>query len=204
MVMNESKTKLTKETADELMKIKGEARGMTLKTDWEFILLQEKEQGLKKLEARMAELGYPLEYKKIRGMDFYPLGFDVLSLRVIEELFHYRQEDFQRLGAYASKLSLLLKIFVKYFPSPQLLIRQAPALWRKHYTVGDLEIIKIDEEKKEAIVRLENFNIHRLYCYTMMGYFTAVLQIFIGQPIKVKETKCGLEGGEYHEFLLEW
>ena len=60
------KQKLTKELAKELIKIKGEARGETLKVDWEYVLQKEGEKGLKRLETKMAELGFPIKYKEIR------------------------------------------------------------------------------------------------------------------------------------------
>ena len=43
------------------MKVKGEVRGAGLKVDWEFILREKGEEGLKRVEDRMAELGFPLK-----------------------------------------------------------------------------------------------------------------------------------------------
>jgi len=58
--------KLTKEFAQKLMEIKGEVRGVAFRTDTEYILREKGEEGLKKLEDKMARLGYPIKYKKLR------------------------------------------------------------------------------------------------------------------------------------------
>ena len=43
------------------MKIRGEIRGSSLRVDWDFIIEAKGEEGLKRVEDRMAELGFPLK-----------------------------------------------------------------------------------------------------------------------------------------------
>jgi len=196
--------KLTKEVAKELVKIKGEARGVTLKTDWDFILLKKGKEGLEKLEAKMAELGFPIKHKEIKVMNFYPIGMDAISMLAIKELFNFDEKDFEELGAYELKLSFFLKIFLKYFSSLQLMAKEAPKAWQEHYTVGKLQISEINEEKAYIVLRIENFNIHPLYCFVLKGYFSKIIQMAVKTPVTCQETKCPFKGDKYHEFLIKW
>ena len=54
--------KLTKEKVEALMSLEGEARGMHLTSDRDFVLREEGAPGLKKLEERLAELGQSFNY----------------------------------------------------------------------------------------------------------------------------------------------
>lgn len=196
--------KLTKEIADELMKMKGEARGITMKTDWEVVRQDYGDEGLKKVEARMAELGYPVKYSELKTMDFYPIGLDAISVFAIREIFNWDDEQVAELGAKAMKVSLFLKLFFKYFPAVGLLVRETPKMWRKYYSVGDLEITEFHEKEKYAIIALKNWPIPFPWCLTLRGYFSKILQIALNAPVTAKETKCVVLGDGYHEFLLTW
>lgn len=195
---------LTKRLASKLMKIKGETRGISIKSDWETILRKKGKKGLNKLEARMAELGFPIKYKEIKTMDFYPIGLDGISVLAIKEIFGLDEKQIEELGAAAVKFSLFLKIFMKYFFSTRLLAKETPEMWRRHYTVGDLEVAEMDEKKKYAILRLRDFAIHPTYCFVLKGYFSTILQMAVKVPITCKETKCVFRGDEYHEYSFKW
>jgi len=196
--------KLTKEFAQKLMKIKGECRGITLKVDWDYVLRKEGKEGLKRLEERLAELGYPLKYKEIRSMDFYPIGLDALSMLVIKELFHYNEKEIERMGASAVKFSLILKIFLKYFGSLSMMIEEAPKVWNKHYTIGRLEASKINDKEGFLALKLFDFKVHPIFCIVFKGYFGQVGKMVLGKEVNCVERKCMFLGDPYHEFLLKW
>jgi hypothetical protein len=63
---------LTKEIIKKLMEIKGEAKGVTFKTDAEHILKEKGDEGLKRLEAELESLGCPIKYQQIKAMAFLP------------------------------------------------------------------------------------------------------------------------------------
>jgi hypothetical protein len=196
--------KLTKELAKKLMEIEGEARGVTLKVDWEIILKEKGEEGLRRLEEKMAEVGCPLKYKEIREMDFYPIGYDAISMLAIKELFGLSEKDLEILGTKAVKFSIFLRIFMKYSFSRNLLIQEAPKMWRRHYTIGDLEVLKFDEKEKLVILRLKNFSIHPIFCAPLRGYFSKVVEIIVGKPTTCQETSCPFRDDNYHEFSIKW
>ncbi len=196
--------KITREKAKQLMSIPGEARGVTLKVDWEFILKKEGKNGLKRLEDKMVELGYPLKYEGIKTMDFYPIGLDALSMMAISEVFGYGKEKFIEIGKTAPKLSIFLKIFLKYFVSAEKAINESALMWRRHYSVGDLTITEFNKDKGYIVLRLENFKLHKLYCYNLLGYFSKITEMIVGESVSAEERKCVFDGDDYHEYFLKW
>lgn len=195
---------LTKKEADKLIKMKGEARGIVFKVDWDYINETKGKQGIKKLEAKMAELGFPFKYEEIRSMDFYPLGLYIISLLSTKEVFNFDKKDILEMGASIVKFSLFMKIFFKYFISLDLIAKQVPKMWRKHYTVGEMEMPDFSEEKRYAILRIRNFKDHPVHCILTTGYFVKVAQLVVKAPATCEETKCIFRGDEYHELLMKW
>ena len=196
--------KLTKELAKKLMAAKGEARGATLKVDWEHVLQEKGGKGLRKLEAKMAELGYPLKYKEIKAMRFYPIGMDVISMLAIKELFNYDEKKFEEMGGSVVQFSLFLKVLMKYFLSIPTVAKEVSKMWKRHYTIGDMSVSEINEEKKYVILRLENFQIHPIYCPIIRGYLAKVLGMVVKSLATCEETKCAFKGDKYHEYLMKW
>jgi len=195
---------LTKQEAENLMKVEGEARGVALKDDLDFILEKKGEEGLKKVEAKMAELGYPLKYKEIRSMDFYPMGLANLFLLAIKEVFNFEEKDLEEWGSSIVKFSIFTKIFMKYFGSLKLIAEQAPKIWRKHYTIGDLEMSEFSKEKRYVVLRLKNFKVHPIHCSILKGMFSKITEMVVKSPVVCKETKCMFQGDKHHELLLTW
>jgi len=196
--------KITKEIVEKFMSIHGEARGVTIKVDWEFILKKEGKEALEKLENRMAELGYPLKFEEIETMGFYPIGLDALSMAVISEIFNYDEQKFFEVGSTAPKFSIFLKVFLKYFISPEQAIQEASKMWRQHYSVGDLIVTEFNEEKGYTVLRLENFKHSKIHCYNLLGYFSKILEMIINTKVFTEERKCVFSGDSYHEYFLRW
>ncbi|MBZ9572452.1 4-vinyl reductase [Patescibacteria group bacterium] len=197
---------ITKETIKKLMEIKGEVRGVVFKTDGDYILKEKGKEGLKKLEDELEKLGYPIKYKEIETMAFYPVGLRALSLLAIKKIFNFDDEKIKEMGFFATKKSLIVKLFIRYFLSVQrVFFKEAPKIWKEHWTTGDLIPLELDEEKKYAILKVENFNLHHLYCYYLRGYFSGILQLIVKSPqITCEEIKCYFRGDRHHKYLLKW
>ncbi len=193
---------LNKERVEEIMKIEGEARGAAIKTDWSFVKDKFGEEGIKKIEKRMAELGHPLKYEEIKTMSFYPLGIDLLSILVIGKAFSFEEKDFVDMGRKAFRFSIFLKLFLRYFTSLEKMAEQAPKMFKKHYSIGSLRMKEIEEKK--AVVTLKNFDVHKVYCLTLQGYLPEVTSMVLNKEIKCEEVACTHEGDSYHEFVLTW
>lgn len=194
---------LTKELADQLMKVKGEARGVLFKTDAEFVLKEKGPEGLAKVKKELAKIGHPIDYENIKPMAFYPVGLRIISLLAIQKAFDFSIEDIKRMGAYAPKKSLIVKLFTKYFLSLNKTGEQAPKMWEKQYTIGKLSVDPRAEENWN-IVRVKDFSLHPLFCHLLNGYITTVVQMITGGTVTTKETKCTFKGDPYHEYLSTW
>jgi hypothetical protein len=197
---------LTKETVKKLMEIKGEVKGVTFKTDAEHILKEKGEEGLKRLEAELENLGCPIKYQEIKTMFSYPVGLRVISLLAIKKVFGYDDKKIEEMGLLATKRSLIVKLFVRYFLSLQRVFsKEAPLLWKQHYSIGELIPVELNEEKKYAILRLKDFNVHPVLCRYLGGYFCGIVQLIVkSSQIDFEERKCTFRGDEYHEYLLKW
>ena len=198
---------IKKEEIKKLMEIKGQVRGVVLKTDAEYVLGEKGEEGLEKIEEELGKLGHPFNYREIKNMDFYPAGLRALSLLVIKKIFNFDDERIKNMGSVATKRSLIIKLFIRYFFSiKRVFFKESPRIWQKHWTLGELVPVELDEEKKYAILKLKNFSLHPLYCSVYLrGYFIGILQMLVKtKEITCQETKCPFRGDEYHEYLLKW
>ena len=195
---------ITKQLADELIKLEGEVRGVSIKADGEIILEKKGEEGLKKLETKLSEIGHPVEFKKIKTMSFYPLGLKAIILLAMQEVFGYHGEDMVRMGEFQSKLSLIIKTFMKYFFSLDKLAQESQNLWSKYYTVGTAKVVELNKEKKHGIIRVENFKLHPLHCKVLCGFFRSIVKMIVRSPTTCEETKCIFKGDDRHDFLIKW
>ena len=195
---------ISKEELNRLMNIKGEVRGLALKSHGEFIVKEKDEQGLKELESKMMELGCPIDHKELGVMNFYPISTEAIALLMIKGLFNFDDQKFREMGIFSSKTSLIMKLFIKYFISINVMVKQASKMWKEYYTVGNLETVEFNKEKKYLVLRLENFNVHPLHCLHLEGYFSSIVKMIVKAPVICNETKCVHLGDRYHEFLLKW
>lgn len=195
---------ITRQEFDDLMKIKAEVRGSGPRNIGLFILKGKGKEALERLEKIITNLGYPIKYEKLRPMSFYPFGLVAVSLLAIKRLFNYDNKEFQEMGGADAKFSPITKIFLKHFVSVKRVAKAAPRMWKKYNAGGNLKVINYDEDKKYAILRVENFCIHPLHCQYLIGYFSSVIQMIVGKKGVCEETKCVHRGHDHHEFLLKW
>ena len=187
-----------------LMKLDGDVRGVVFRTDFEYILRTQGEEGLRKLEGGFKEAGHPLEYAQIKSMDFYPIGLRILSLLLIGQIFSFAEEDIKKIGVSAPKLSLIMKLFTKYFLSITATASQAPLMWSKHYRAGKLVVKEINEKEKRIVLLLENLTLHPVFCKYLEGYFLTVVHMVVGSPTVSNEVQCIFREGQIHEYLITW
>ncbi|MBD3207847.1 MAG: hypothetical protein GF370_00105 [Candidatus Nealsonbacteria bacterium] len=194
-----------KKSADRLMNTKGRARGAGMKSYGAYILVEEGEKGLKELEAVMGEIGYPIKYKEIKTLGFYPIGMEAVTFVSIQLLFDYDEEKFRKMGGFELSSSLLMKIFMKYFISLEKAAEELPRIWEQHFSLGSLKVIELNKEKGYLTVRLTDFCIHPLHCTVLIGVLVnAVRMITKCKEVACEETKCMHRGDDCHEFLLKW
>ncbi len=195
---------LNRQIADDLMKIEGEMRGVVLKTDEQFILNRGGGEKLKEVEKEIKDLGYSLKYDEIDNLSFYPIGLRALSLLAITKVFDMNEGQIKEMGSLAPKTSLVVKFFIQYFLSVKSVFAKVSDIWERHYMIGKLVPVEINEKKKFVVVRLEEFNIHPILCVYLSGYFLKISEMAIKSKVTIEEDECFFKSGKCHEFLIKW
>ncbi len=195
---------ITQEEIERLKGDVGEVRGVVFKTDEHFVLKNGGEEKLKEVEIDLKLMGVDLNYKEIDRMDFYPLSWRVFSLLAIARVFNYNKEQVKEMGFRAPRVSFLIKFFTKYFMSSQKTLEKVEEMWGKHYTKGRVEAVEIDEEAGKAIFRLHESSLHPILCDYLLGYFSSVISMVVGEKVDSRETKCYFNSNEFHEFYMTW
>ncbi len=196
---------LTKELAEKLMAIKGEVRGFAVKQDGEYILKVKGEEGLEKVEKELGKIGFPIKYSEIKNMEFYPAGSRALSLLAIKKAFTSNDEEMRKVCAFQPKTPLIIKLFMKYFYSIPKIMKKSKTLWRTYWSIGKMNFVEYNEKGKYAILRIEDIDLHPVWCRCNEGYIASLAELVIGKKeIKCVETKCPSRGDRFHEFLLTY
>lgn len=194
-----------KEEIKRLMEIKGEARGVHLKNDAEFVLKEKGKEGLEMVEKELEKMGCPIKYEKINQFDFYPVGLRVISLLAIKKTFNWSDEKIKELCRYAMKVSWIIKLLMRYFFSPERVLKEAPKIWEEYFTLGKLEVESYDLNKKYVILKIKNFNLHPLYCRCLEGVFLELGKMIVKpKRITCREIECPFSKGKDHRYLIEW
>ncbi|MFH1382052.1 MAG: hypothetical protein ABIH70_04075 [Chloroflexota bacterium] len=195
---------LTREEVEEVKKIEGKARTVTLRTDAAFIIRQKGKEGLSKLEDRLRSFGYPVNYDKIQALEWCPMGLRVLSLLAIKDAFNWGDDEIRAMGFAAPTYSFVARVFMKAIGSPKLAISRAPTYWASHYDIGKVEV-EFHGEGKSVSLLVKDFGVHPVLCKHVEGYLERVIQFVVpSQKVTVSETKCIFKGNPYHQYDARW
>lgn len=204
IMSNSQSTKEDREKAIAFMEMKGDIRGLSLIADYEYVRHKLGDEGVKKVEKKMALLGYPLPLKEIKQMEFYPIGYAGIIELAIERALNFTMEDYYEMGRYAPKSSVILKVMLKYFASLDSAIVQATNIWRKYYTIGILEAIEVNKKERRVVFRISEYEIAPSTCHVIRGYLAQVTQMITGKQITSEERFCTFRGDPYHEIVFTW
>ena len=196
---------ITKEEIENLLKIEGEVRGVVFNTDHRFIKDRAGEDGVKEVEKKLEEMGCPFIYEKdATDLSLHPIGMRALSLVAISQVFDLNEEDIKNMGRNAPKFSLVIRFFMRYLVSPDAIIEKAGELWKKHYTVGRMEVIKSDMKLRYMVCALHDITLHPIFCDYLSAYLEFIVKLGVGENVVGEETMCTYRGDEYHEFTMKW
>jgi len=187
-----------------MMDVEGRVRGIGLKDGLEFIKTEESEEGLRKVERIITDLGYPLKLEEINMTKFYPLGIVGALFMVAQEVFGWGDEQFRKMGEFSSRSSSIIRLFMKYFVSLDRVVERGQSMWDTYFNVGRISPRKVDKEGKEIIMELKNFSLHPLHCQYLRGYFSKMFGLILKTAPSVRETKCVHKGDDCHEFVIRW
>lgn len=189
----------------ELLEIKGEARGMHFKSDGDYVLKQEGKQGLEKLEKELMQAGCPIDFGKIKNLNFYPAGWRAISLLAMKQAFGWKDKEIKKVCSFAVSASLIVRLYMKFFYSIPKLIEQVPKIWKEYFSEGELKVIDFNEDENVVVVRIEDFSLHPVYCRCFEGYLEHFIKMVVGaKVVTCQEVKCVFKGDEFHEFLVKW
>ncbi len=196
---------VTDEDINKILNAKGEVRGVVFKTDRRFIYDKAGEEGIKKVEEELEKMNCPFNYEEeADNMSFYPIGMRALSIIAISKAFNLSKEEIAQMGKNAPKFSLMIKFFMRYFLSAEKIMEKAGEMWEKHYSSGRLEPVEMNIEERFIKARLYDIDLHPILCDYLIGYFSSVIKMGVGEETKGEELACVHKGDEYHEFLIKW
>lgn len=210
--MEKKSTEINLPSVDEIkqiMETTGKIKGGAFKGELEYILAKKGEEGLRAVEKKTEDLGYPMGYKEIKETRWYPIGLKMISFFAFLSAFNWGKKELAEIAESSVKVSYIIRFFMKYFTSPERMFRMAASrMWERHYNVGSLEAIDFKRTKKDgyAVMRLKNFKLHPFHCLYLGYFFVGTFKL--AEPkfkeITVEETKCMFRGDNYHEYLIKW
>jgi hypothetical protein len=196
---------ISREEAKAIASIPGNIRGSAFLSDAENAKRRLGTKGVQKFMKAMEGVGYPIAYEKMRAMQWYPLGLRLLSFAVLRDTFAWTDNDFREMGDNAPKYSFIVKLMMKFFISPEAAFRKAPEYWKRHYSIGTLEVGEFDESAKKVILRLKDFNTIDIYYRYLEGFFRRLMQYLRPtDEVRCQEKENTFEGAQYHEFRITW
>lgn len=191
---------------DNLLKLNGKIRGVVFQTDARYVLEKEGEVGLQELEEKAKRYNLPINYRSAKALEWCPIGLRIVSLLLIKETFGYQDSEIRKMGEMAPKVSFIVKLFFRLFLSPRKLAEECPRYWKEHHTLGELRAVRIDEDRNEIVLRLENYVVHPLFCLYLEGYFETVMCLAReSRKAKAKEIACPFKDNlPFHDYLITW
>ena len=186
--------------ADELKNFPGNVKGEVFRTHAHYIIKKEGEEGLKKLEDKMTELGVPIKFDEIKPFEWVSEGLSSLTIIVSKEVFNWTEEDVFEMGRFAPKFSFIIKVMIQYLVSIETLFNNAAKYWDKHFDFGYVETV-FEKENKKMIIKEYEFKTHPLLCIYHAGYFKGLAEFGVKGEV---ESKCVYRGEDYNEYIVTW
>jgi len=193
------------EEINSLMAKEGNIIGEIFHLNKDYIYRKQGLEGVRKVELKVKELTKTdFNFDKIGRFSWIPLKLCIISVLVAKEEFNLTDDDIFQMGAATAKVSFILRL-VSYLNQAEEVLKRAPSYWKRYYDFGSMEIIEFDRDKKNIIVRLNDFSFHPIWCLYTAGYFLTVVNFFVkGKNMKIKETSCSHKGSNYEEYLTTW
>ena len=201
-----AKIHLTKKMVDKMMKTKEKTRGVVLKTLGDYIFERKGKEGVKSVQKRMEELGYPVDFDKTFSFKWYPGPLGGLALLATLEVFDWDESMAFDVGYNSPIQSSVTKLIVQRFTSLKQALQVMEKYWHKFSSVGEIKVTDYDAEKRYVVIRLDGFiRVHIVGYEYMRGFFAKIFTLFAkNKKVKANLTKCTLKGDSYDEFKITW
>lgn len=192
------------QVVNNLKTFKGNVKGEAVIADIKYIKFKEGEEGLKKVEEKMKELGVSINLDDIKPFSWISEGISAIIIIVAKEIFNWTEKDVFEMGKTAPKISFIVKLMIRHFFSFEMLIQNINKYWQKHYDFGSLNP-ELPLEENKITLKEEGYNLHPLLCIYHAGYYQAICEFALkDKNITIKETACVHRGEDYNEYTIEW
>ncbi len=193
------------ETADRLKNFKGNVKGEVFRTHADYIRHKEGEDGVKRVEEKMKELGAPIKLREVKPFEWISEGMSSLTIIAAKETFKWSDEEVFEMGRFAPRFSFIIKVLIQYITSAEAVIKNISKYWNKHYDFGSMEVVEFNKEEKKVILRERGVDTHPTICIYHAGYFKGLSELAVkSKNISIKETACVHENSDYNEFVIKW
>ena len=175
---------------------------VTFLPNLEYIKLKRGEDGVNMVLEEMRRRGYNYDFRKMKRTEWVPTEVRKVFLEATMDALGWDEKRIFDMGLHAPRISPVIKLFFGLFLSIERVFKEAPNMWREHYSSGTLRVGELRDGYGTLI--LENFDINPLFCEYLRGYFTGVGKLTKVRDLKVEETKCTFRGDKYHEYTVTW
>ena len=183
----------------------GNVRGVSLKNDsHKSIEALAGADALKKIQAKLTELGFDIDITHFDSYEWYPVGYEAALYLVAVHLFGWNEDGVEKIGRAATRGSLFVKIIIK-FVSVEATVAGGNKYWRKFYDFGEFIPIELSEEERWVRFQLKGVNVHPIFEIQQRGYFKGVIELVTGSKNVVLEVyKSAAQGDEFTEYKVSW
>ncbi len=176
-----------------------------VRTNKEYIVSKEGEEGLEKVKQRMEELGGAIDFVELNKKTWEEDWKNSLFIATAREVFGWTDEDVFEMGRYTPRASFFIKSIIQYLASLDVVLQNTGKYWDKHHDFGRLETVEYNKEEKYIIIRKYDFLMHPVMCSYHAGYFKGISEFVVkSENLTVEEVKCMHKGDEYHEYIIKW
>ncbi len=204
MMKKEIKKEILGESLERMEKVKGNVKGDAIGLHINYIKHIKGEEGIKEVERRMEELGYPFNLNEIKKLNWYPIFIADLVVLVAKDIFNWSNEDIFMMGKEAPKTSFILRLLSRYMFSVEKLFSSASYIWKRYFDSGEIEVSEMGDNY--IILRLKGYEVHPLICQQFYpGFFVTLVEICLpDKKVSIEETKCFFKKDSCHEYLIKW
>lgn len=189
--------------AENIINPKQLVRGEGLITKIKYIKNNLGEEAVAAVQKKIKELNLDLDIYKIKSLDWYPEGYNVLLLLIYKEIFNFKDEDIIKVGRQSPPSSFIVKLMLRYFISMKKTFKNIPEYWRKHFNFGELKPILFDDENKKMIFQIFNFPMRPTMQKYFIGYFSSLVELIIGSKV-IDAVINEQREGNYFEVVIKW
>ncbi len=195
-----------KEEAAKLMQIEGDVKGEVFLTHANFIFQKKGEEGIRRVEKKLEELGYLIKLREVKTGNWYKEALSALVILTAKEVFNWEERDIYEMGNTAPKTSFIVKIFIRHFVTIEDVLEKMGQYWERHYNFGSVEKGTFNKEERYITVKIKGYRFHPLLCGPYFeGYLNRIAQFSIkSDKIKTEEITCVFKSDLYNEYKITW